>query len=90
MKTVRVNDEARCPACHARLTAATHFQNSTPKPGDITVCAYCSTLCTFNTDMTMRSLRIDELEALPQELKAKVRQYQFATALCAMRRKENT
>lgn len=64
------NREARCPACFRRVDGATDpLNNSTPKPGDVSVCGYCTALCVFNDDLTVRALHADEFEALPLDLR---------------------
>ncbi len=89
MKTSRTNDAARCPACQKHLDAASDMRAaSTPKPGDLSVCAYCSMLCTFNDDLTLRPMRADEFETLPPTVKQQLQQYQRAAALFASKRGE--
>jgi hypothetical protein len=67
VKHTRTNDEARCPACQTRLNMATYPRsgNAVPKPGDVTVCVYCTMVCWFNTDLTVRALTPTELADLP-------------------------
>jgi len=55
---------ARCPACLKRLDAATSLSSATPAPGSVSVCAYCATYVVFQTDMTLRQARPEDLEYL--------------------------
>ena len=69
MRTDRVNTNARCPACLKTLDGVTDpFSGKTPQPGDISICAYCALRLVFNTDLTVRALSADEIEALPKAL----------------------
>jgi len=33
-----------------------------PKPGDVSVCAYCSEVCTFDDEMQLRCATADEIQ----------------------------
>jgi hypothetical protein len=78
MRTERTNVESRCPACQRTLDAATDILGqATPEPGDLSVCVYCSVVLTFNTDLTLRSLRQAEFDALSEELRAQLRVYRI-------------
>jgi hypothetical protein len=73
MRTSNVNDEARCPACLKKINAATHpLGDADPVPGDCSVCVYCGTVNVFQTDMTVRTMRQDELLALPLPLQCEL------------------
>ncbi len=91
MKSVRTNREARCPACQHRVDGATDPRsNRTPKPGDFSVCAYCSMVVVFNTDMTVRAARPAEIEALPAGTRAEMRAYQAMALAIASKRAKGT
>lgn len=81
MHTTRGNRQARCPACSRRSTARqTRTGDTTPKADDLSVCAYCSSLLVFNTDLTLRSMSQAELEALPAQERATLSLYRFVVA----------
>ncbi len=80
MKSVRTNREARCPACMKSLTGATSFDDATPSPGDLSICVYCMNVLQFQTDLTVRSLRADELAELPADMRAEVEKHQRTVA----------
>lgn len=74
MRTTRTNDAARCPACLITLNAATSpFDDSTPSPGDVTVCLHCSTVSVFQTDLTLRLARRADYRAMPPAIRARLR-----------------
>jgi hypothetical protein len=55
-----------CPYCHEKLGDATglnHWQ--VPKPGDVSVCAYCGGFLIFTEPYVVRALTDDEYQALP-------------------------
>lgn len=79
MKSVQTNAKARCPACLKTLNGATDaFGDASPKPGDVTLCAYCCQICIFHTDMTLRTIRPDELAALNDDVMSKVQRARAA------------
>lgn len=47
MKSVYVKSNPSCPVCHANLSAVGSPNGDMPKPGDITICAYCASVLTF-------------------------------------------
>ncbi len=54
-----------CPQCGTLLNAASTLEGRfTPKPGDVTVCAYCSTFLKFDEFMFLRILPDEEFEKL--------------------------
>ncbi len=76
MESTRTNPASRCPGCLRRADGATNARSGgSPKPGDISVCAYCSTPCTFNDDLTLRALHADEYDALPDRVRMQVELY---------------
>lgn len=57
-----------CPKCNSLLDAATVIVG-TPKPaaGDISVCAYCATILIFNSDLSHRIAKPEDVIGLPIE-----------------------
>ena len=45
--------------------ASSMFDNSTPTPGDLSVCLDCTSILTFTDDMALRVATADDLQALP-------------------------
>lgn len=69
MKTSYTCRDARCPKCHKQLTGASDpIGKAEPSPDDISVCAYCGALLTFNNDLTVREASRDDLASLSPEL----------------------
>lgn len=85
----RTNREARCPACQSLLTGATNAKgnDTTPEPGDLSVCAYCMIALTFNTDLTLRLLRAEEIDALPPDARFTLDQTQATAMIAALLRR---
>lgn len=66
----RTNDAARCTACLKQLSGATDpIGGAKPKADDVSVCLYCGNFMIFQTDLTLRSMRQDEHDALPEDLR---------------------
>lgn len=79
MKSSTVNPQSRCPACQANLGMATDPTGiHKPTAGYLTVCVYCTQICVFNTDMSVRSMNSDEYEALDSETRAQLAHYRMA------------
>ena len=54
-----------CPSCGKALDATSEAGgDSTPKPGDITLCIYCGHLMAFADDLTLRDLTGEEMHAI--------------------------
>ena len=67
------NRAARCPACFRRVDGATDpINDAMPKSGDLSVCGYCTTLCVFNDDLTVRAMHEHEFDALPPALRVQL------------------
>ncbi len=62
--------ESKCPLCGRILQAASGDRQ--PTPGDISVCTECGGLALFDSDLILRELTPEELEAVPQELRSMV------------------
>jgi len=70
-----------CARCGATLDRATPIERSAvPKEGDISFCAYCGAIAAFDADGKRRILTLDEIRALPEEVRD-----QLATAEVARR-----
>jgi len=61
--------EYMCPGqgCGKQLRAAMGGTEA-PKPGDLTVCAYCINWLTFDEDMRPRMITEEEIEGLDDDL----------------------
>lgn len=60
-----------CPFCKAKLDAASWVPDggppATPRPGDVTVCAYCLAVLMFDGDpLTVRIPTVKEFEELAE------------------------
>lgn len=62
----KVADTHECPSCRSKLTGATG-PKAAPKPGDLTVCAYCEALLQFAPGGTMKMLKDADVRALSPE-----------------------
>lgn len=66
MKTTKVHDEATCPTCGMKTTAATDMEgNAKPRAGDLSVCAYCATALVFTDGLKLRKMTDHDMLALP-------------------------
>lgn len=79
IEQVRTNREARCPACKSKLDGATGTEaGATPKPGDLSVCCYCTVVLEFNTDLTVRQAPQSVLDSLSIEESTKLQLARWA------------
>ena len=63
--------ETECPVCERKLDGATAIdRDATPKPRDITVCAYCGSFLTYRDNMSLRLLTELEIYGLDAHAKA--------------------
>ena len=61
--TERLPSTPRCPYCNALLDAVSNLAAKRgPKPGSVTVCAYCTKVLRFTDDMGLRKVDQAELE----------------------------
>lgn len=75
-----------CPRCGYGLDRCFNTQRErAPKPGDITVCMSCALVMTFTEDMSERALTVDEIQALPGEMKTELLRVALAIALVVPR-----
>lgn len=71
-----------CPKCGYKNDAATlcdEFvtdENSRPRPDDISVCLGCATVLQFNSDMTTRTVELDDIPGIDDDTKFQVRRIQ--------------
>lgn len=64
MHSVKMHKDL-CPQCGTVLDAQTSLEGRlTPKPGDVTVCVYCTTFLQFDEYLFLRILTDDEFEKL--------------------------
>jgi hypothetical protein len=60
-----------CPSCHKCLDASTHPKgNAKPKPGDVSVCMYCTAPLQFTAGLALVPLDLSTVDA---ETAAKLR-----------------
>jgi hypothetical protein len=75
----RTNPEARCPACQTTLDGASSMgDRPMPRPGDLSVCVYCTALLEFNTDLTLRLAPTESLLRLEPEQRIRLEMVRFA------------
>ena len=68
MKTTKTNPAATCPTCGMKLTAASAVEGAhAPRPGDPTVCGYCSVALVFTEGLLVRRMTDVDRLALPFE-----------------------
>lgn len=60
---------AKCPGCSELVDDATAINgpDRRPAPGDVTVCAYCTSFCIFTDDLQLRLLTMQEISELDDE-----------------------
>lgn len=63
MEKRRLLNNPHCPNCKKLLDSftAVSVSGSVPKPGDITVCLYCSTVLQFSDDLSLIEAEADEI-----------------------------
>jgi hypothetical protein len=65
MKTTVGNPESRCPACLKTADAHTDpLSDESPRGGDISCCLHCGCVCVYQSDLTLRAMRQDEIDLL--------------------------
>lgn len=66
MKSHKLNENNACPTCGKILDTATGANSeSAPKPGDVSVCGYCTEFLRFDENMRHCKLTDDEWVDLP-------------------------
>lgn len=64
MATTKI-DGNRCPKCGRKQDLSTSVENdSTPKPGDISICIGCIAVCRYDQQLKLALLTEKELEEL--------------------------
>ena len=71
--------EAACPHCRRRLDAATGFDEHAPRPGDLSICLYCSAVLQF-TPTGFVLFPEHEIKALPASTRAVLAKARRGTA----------
>lgn len=57
-----------CPTCGKKLNGATKIDGKGgPRPGDISVCFYCTSFLVFGDDLELALMTADEIVELPAE-----------------------
>lgn len=65
MHSVQMKHKDLCPQCGTVLDGATSLEGKfTPKPGDVTVCAYCATFLKYDEYLFLRILPEEEFAKL--------------------------
>ena len=67
---MKTNPQNRCWNCEEKLDGASDAsgEGKHPKEGDVTICAYCSAISIFNTDLSLRLPTQSELEVILEHL----------------------
>lgn len=73
MKTTIVQSNP-CPVCKTNLNATSH-RDAAPKPGDVSICFYCTTVLEFNNDLLTIQLTDEKFSKLPKSVKLEVLNY---------------
>lgn len=62
--------QTACPSCNIELDAAEGVTdpNAIPKPGDVTVCFYCSTVLEYTEDMQLTAIDLMSLQPEVQDV----------------------
>lgn len=70
--------ERKCPYCASELNAVTEIEEDgvSPGPGDFTICFYCSGLLSWDADMNLIKIAIDNV---PEKYRKQVRDGQEFT-----------
>jgi hypothetical protein len=58
-----------CKVCKSTLNRASHAEAVLPEVGDISVCAYCSTVGCFDEDFNLVKMSDEEFNNLDEETK---------------------
>lgn len=87
--SVQIPKENPCPCCErniAATTCTTDEMDTKPRPGDLSVCAYCYVYLRYKDNMQLEWLRGAEWEALPEDVKAGMRRAQAIVRTVAEQR----
>jgi hypothetical protein len=55
MTVGRLKTQPHCPSCDKTLDGFSAQHKEIPKPGDLTVCVYCSEILEFTAEMELQS-----------------------------------
>lgn len=73
MKIHHDQAETRCPGCGHEINAVTDVgkdpANPPPKPGDLTICVYCTCFMRFDDQLVRHVLTYEEIGDLPAEIR---------------------
>ena len=79
MKDHKVKTAPVCPACHEGLDRALNpVGEQGPRPGDLSICAYCRSFLAFTDAMSLRLLSDGEVAALLSGTRSAMNQYRGA------------
>lgn len=53
-----------CPQCGEEIDAQASLEGPAPRPGDVSVCAYCAVAMVFTEDSRLRIITLEEEEGL--------------------------
>jgi len=56
-----------CPVCGKQLDRARAISTRGPKPGDLSLCIYCTAVLRFNNDLTLRECTDEEFKGFPED-----------------------
>jgi hypothetical protein len=74
--------EYHCPACGRELNATTDpFSDYTPKPGNYTICIYCTHIMIFGKDLSVRELTKEEAAKIKSDHEVMSLRHQLQKAL---------
>lgn len=74
--------DQHCPDCNALLDRASGM--AAPKPGDLSVCAYCGAMLVFDQSLVQRALSEADFAALPEDNQRVMREYSDAARAIAI------
>jgi len=76
MKTTDTK-EIKCPNCNEDLEQATCLGKDIPKPGDISICAYCGQLLMFTENLNQRKVEDSEFRTFDEEAQQQIAHVQM-------------
>lgn len=68
--TVLLDVKHRCPVCDHIIDAASAVDASGahPSPGDVSICAECTSYLMYNDDLSSHVITVDEFVTLPSDI----------------------
>lgn len=88
VNSYKTNPKARCMECGAALDGQTSITGERPRVGDISICAYCSTVGYFVEGLFIRPMTESELRFIKLNLPQVWKQLQFQLKIVSDVRKE--